>query len=81
MFSVQQELKRMTNVFALPRRYLQPFVMAVLMITSISNPGLAANGGGYPDIPDIPDGPSASQMPDFGMPDVGMLDDMGGFDF
>ena len=35
-------------------------------------------GGGYPD---IPDGPSASQMPDFGMPDAGMMDDMGGFDF
>lgn len=37
-------------------------------------------GGGIPDIPDIPDGPSASQMPDFGMPDAGMMD-MGGFDF
>jgi hypothetical protein len=33
-------------------------------------------GGG---IPDIPQGPSASQLPDFGMPDVGMMD-MGGFD-
>lgn len=41
-------------------------------------------GGGVrpdiPDIPDIPHGPSASQMPDFGMPDAGMMD-MGGFDF
>ena len=37
-------------------------------------------GGGRPDIPHIPDGPSASQMPDFGMPDAGMMD-MGGFDF
>ena len=36
-------------------------------------------GGGRPDIPHIPDGPTASQMPDFGMPDVGMMD-MGGFD-
>lgn len=36
-------------------------------------------GGGRPDIPDFPDGPSASQMPDFGMPDAGMMD-MGGFD-
>ena len=34
-------------------------------------------GGG---IPDIPSGPSAQQLPDFGMPDVGMAD-MGGFDF
>jgi len=39
-------------------------------------------GGGRPDIPDIPDGPSAGQLPDFGMPDAGMMDmDMGGFDF
>ena len=42
-------------------------------------------GGGRPDIPDIPRGPSASQMPDFGMPGGGMMDagpmDMGGFDF
>ena len=37
-------------------------------------------GGGGPDIPHIPDGPSAVQMPDFGMPDAGMMD-MGGFDF
>lgn len=45
--------------------------------------------GGYPvhiggggGVPDIPDGPSASQMPEFGMPDAGMMDmDMGGFDF
>jgi hypothetical protein len=37
-------------------------------------------GGIRPDIPDIPMGPSASQLPDFGMPDVGMMD-MGGFDF
>jgi hypothetical protein len=36
-------------------------------------------GGGGGGIPDIPDGPSASQLPDFGMPDVGMMD-MGGFD-
>jgi hypothetical protein len=39
---------------------------------------VGGGGGGYPD---IPDGPSASQMPDFGMPDAGMMDDMGGFDF
>ena len=39
-------------------------------------------GGGGPDIPHIPDGPSASQMPEFGIPDAGMMDmDMGGFDF
>lgn len=42
-------------------------------------------GGGRPDIPHIPEGPSASQMPSFGMPDAGMMDagpmDMGGFDF
>jgi hypothetical protein len=39
-------------------------------------------GGGGPDMPHIPDGPSASQMPEFGMPDAGMMDmDMGGFDF
>lgn len=37
-------------------------------------------GGGRPDIPDFPSGPSASQLPDFGMPDVGMMD-MGGLDF
>ena len=37
-------------------------------------------GGGGPDIPHIPEGPSASQMPDFGMPDAGMMD-AGGFDF
>jgi hypothetical protein len=36
-------------------------------------------GGGGPGIPDIPQGPSASQLPDFGMPDAGMMD-MGGFD-
>lgn len=36
-------------------------------------------GGGGPDIPHIPEGPSASQLPDFGMPDAGMMD-MGGFD-
>jgi len=36
-------------------------------------------GGGGPDIPHIPEGPTASQMPDFGMPDAGMMD-MGGFD-
>jgi hypothetical protein len=35
-------------------------------------PVYVGGGGGYPD---IPDGPSAAQMPDFGMPD------MGGFDF
>jgi hypothetical protein len=39
---------------------------------------VGGGGGGYPD---IPDGPSASQLPDFGMPDAGMMDDMGGFDF
>jgi hypothetical protein len=44
-------------------------------------PVYVGDGGGYPDIPDIPDGPSASQMPEFGMPDAGMMDDMGGFDF
>ena len=41
-------------------------------------------GGGGGGVPDIPDGPSASQMPEFGMPDAGMMDtdmDMGGFDF
>ena len=39
-------------------------------------------GGGRPDIPDFPSGPSAEQLPDFGMPDVGMgTMDMGGFDF
>jgi hypothetical protein len=41
-------------------------------------------GGGGPDIPDFPDGPSAEQLPDFGMPDAGAMDmgmDMGGFDF
>lgn len=36
-------------------------------------------GGGRPDIPHIPEGPTAEQMPDFGMPDAGMMD-MGGFD-
>ncbi len=35
---------------------------------------------GGPDIPDFPDGPSASQMPEYGMPDAGMMD-MGGGDF
>jgi hypothetical protein len=42
-------------------------------------------GGGRPDIPHIPSGPSAVQLPEFGMPDAGMMDmgmmDMGGFDF
>jgi hypothetical protein len=41
-------------------------------------------GGGRPDIPHIPDGPSAVQLPEFGMPDAGGMDmgmDMGGFDF
>ena len=41
-------------------------------------PVYVGGGGGYPD---IPDGPSAAQLPDFGMPDAGMMDDMGGFDF
>jgi hypothetical protein len=36
-------------------------------------------GGGGPG-PDIPDYPEAVQMPEFGMPDAGMMD-MGGFDF
>jgi hypothetical protein len=41
-------------------------------------------GGGGPGIPNFPDGPSAEQLPDFGMPDAGTMDmgmDMGGFDF
>ena len=44
-------------------------------------PVYVGGGGGYPDVPDFHDGPGASQMPDFGMPDAGMMDDMGGFDF
>lgn len=43
-------------------------------------PVYVGGGGGGPGIPHIPDGPSASQMPEFGMPDAGMMD-MGGFDF
>lgn len=38
-------------------------------------------GGGGPDIPYIPEGPSAVQMPEYGMPGAGMgMMDMGGFD-
>ena len=40
------------------------------------HPVYVGGGGG---IPDFPDGPSASQMPEYGMPDAGMMD-MGGFD-
>jgi hypothetical protein len=48
------------------------------------NRPIYVGGGVRPDIPDIPMGPSASQLPDFGMPEAGMMDtgmDMGGFDF
>jgi len=44
MFSVQQMFDRTTKFLELPRRCLRPFVMAVLMITLISNPGVAADG-------------------------------------
>ena len=44
MFSVLQENNRITEILQLPRRCLRPLVMAVLMITLISNPGVAADG-------------------------------------
>ena len=44
MFSVQQKFNYITKLIELPRRGLRPFVMAVLMVTLISNPGAAADG-------------------------------------